>query len=218
MVSIALSIPEGQFRGHVISALSSNDKFHISISTNNGLDMVSELATFHQTVDVLVLDMQLRDVNVLPVIKRLRKKYTMVPILAFSSDFSDAIVMKALQNGAGCVLQKHASGSEIQHGIYEVAETGSSFSPPVTRILLRHMQEGQLAGKYVKKESIVFSSMEIRVMQLLALELKNIEISNEICRSVSAVEAIKRGIFHKTGARGTVGAVTYAIRNGLIEL
>ena len=58
---------------------------------------------------------------------------------------------------------------------------------------------------------------ETEVLLLLCDDLSNKEISRRLCITVTTTKVHTSSIYFKLGVRGRVGAVRWAIREGLVE-
>jgi len=75
-----------------------------------------------------------------------------------------------------------------------------------------------MTGKVIKKDKVVLTAKEIRVLKLLCKEKTGVEIGKLLKIGTSTVDYHKTNLFKKTKAKSVVGLVKYAIRNGIYTL
>ena len=63
--------------------------------------------------------------------------------------------------------------------------------------------------------TIILTNREKEIIKLIYDEYSNAEIAEELSISIHTVEAHRKNIFKKTGAKNIVGLVKYAIKNTL---
>lgn len=163
--------------------------------------------------DLLLLDLDMPEMDPVDGVNRLCKEYPDLKILALSDREDAGLTKSVMQAGASGYLLKKRGSDELLQAIREVNDGHHYVCDDTLRLLI-----DRDAGKSGHSEEPgVLTERELQVLELICNEMTNKEIAKELSISVRTVDAHRRNLLQKTGARNTAGLVTYAIKNGIFQ-
>jgi two-component system NarL family response regulator len=163
--------------------------------------------------DILVLDIDMREVNGIEVAHRVTKQYPSVRILALSGHAEIMYVEDMLKAGAHGYVVKSSGADTLISAIREVAKGGSFLSPEIAMALVRRFQSHHEA---VIPPQSVLGSREKDVLRQVASGKPSVEIAESLGIAEGTVESHRRNIKRKLGIYSTAELTRYAVREGLI--
>jgi len=164
-------------------------------------------------IDVVVLDLNIPDLDSLSTIRNILKDHPDTHILTMSDDEDSHQIKNVMQAGASGYILKKRSAEELIKAIKEV-HAGNQYLCNDTIAL---MVEGERV-RTTSERIADLTERELQVLQLICQEHINREIAEDLGISVRTVDAHRRNLMQKTGAKNTVGLVKFAIKNDLFNL
>lgn len=164
------------------------------------------------TIQVLLLDINLPDGNGIIACKELLKKYSHLKIIALTN-FEDSIFIKQIiKNGALGYLLKNTSKSELTEAIKQVS-IGNRFLPKkISDILLNDSIGVESSNYFVTK----LTAREKEILALIIKEFTTQEIANELFVSAKTIESHRSNLMQKLGVKNSAGIVRVAFEKGLV--
>ena len=164
------------------------------------------------TVEVLLLDINLPDGSGIEACKELLKQHSDLKIIALTN-FEDSIFIKQIfKNGALGYLLKNTSKSELTEAIVQVKK-GKRFLPKKISDILLNDSIG------LENSSYFIPKLTVREKEILALIIKEFttdEIANELFVSIKTVESHRSNLIQKLGVKNSAGLVRVAFEKGLM--
>ena len=68
------------------------------------------------------------------------------------------------------------------------------------------------------EKTVLVTKRETEVLEMIVKEYTNLEIGKMLFISTRTVDAHRRNILQKIGAKNTAGLVKYAVRSGIVNL
>ncbi len=172
-------------------------------------------ATFENlsdTVQVLLLDINLPDGNGIVACKTLLEKHQNLRIIALTN-FEDSIFIKQiLKNGAMGYLLKNTSKNELTQAIIDV-NNGKRYLPKnINDILLNDSIGIENSNSFIPKLTI----REKEILTLIVQEFITEEIASKLFISKKTVETHRSNLIQKLGVKNVAGLVRVAIEKGLL--
>ena len=193
----------------IFSMLKDYAEISIVASTTSPLAILETLNNC--TVDVLITDVFMPDMDGRELSRRVREKFPNIKILALSMSGQGHLVdaMISESNIAGYLL-KTVNKEELLAAIRKIHGGGICFSEEVL-LELTNFDE-------VKKENDAahLTLREIEIIQLIEKELTNKDIADKLFISERTVETHRKNIFRKTGVNTILGIVKYAHQHKLL--
>ena len=212
MIKLALADDQVLFRRGLTMLLRDLPDVQVVFECSNGEELLTGLK--NNTVDVVLLDLEMPVLNGMDTMKRMREEFPRVKVIVLSMHSEEKFIVHLMELGANGYVLKTAEPDEIEDAIHAVATTGYHFSPMVSRVMLHGL---------VKKEKLrptfdevdPLTERELDVLRLICEELTTTEIAGKLFLSPRTVEGYRNNILQKIGARNTAGIVVYAMSKGL---
>lgn len=162
--------------------------------------------------DVLVLDAHMPGQPVIETAQTLRSRYPQVRILVLSAYKRREYVVGLMGAGAlGYVLKDDPPEALVQ-AVRAVAQGEQWVSPRVLEVLVA------ASRKDAARPTVELTPRELEVLRLMARGYRNEEIAAALVIAEQTVKNHVRSILQKLGTETRVGAVVYAIREGLVSV
>ena len=159
-----------------------------------------------QAPDVVLVDLQLRTLSGLTLIREIRQEMPVIEIVALTTYNSEAQARAAIRAGAKGFLTKDAMPEELADTI-RIVHAGQMRLP---RAIV------QLLGRTLAKYEL--SDREIEVLRLVAEFSATKTVAAQMNISEETVKVHIKHILEKMGARDRTHAVVMAIKQGLIPV
>ncbi len=202
-------------RDGIVALLQSDQHFVIAGKACNG-KMALELAgELHP--DLVIMDVSMPVMDGITSTRLIREKYPEIKVLALTMTNELEHIKNMVDAGAGGYLLKNSGKEELITAINEVLAGHEYFSGEVKDAIVREMMKKKTTNDRLAGEPIPLTRREKDVLLLIVQEFTNSEIAEKLFISVRTVDAHRRNLLEKTGARNTAGLVKYAIDNQLDE-
>ncbi|MGP7817291.1 response regulator [Niallia sp. 01092] len=179
--------------------LEKEQDLHIVHTISDPSTLETDILTFHP--DVLVMDIKMKAYNGIELTKRMKQTFPELKVVILSGYDYVEYIEAARKAGADSYVTKEKSNIELTEAIRQVYQ-GNKLFP---NFYSAHIGE-QLTAK------------EKEILTLIAADLTNIEISNELKISKRTAEYHISSIIRKLDADSRVGAVVNAIKQGLLNV
>lgn len=185
---------------------------------NNGKELLGFLKSDTKpTVDVVVLDINMPELDGIEALSELEKIDTDFQIIILSSMSDTRIVHEAMKKGAQGFLSKKCARKEIIQAIHSVCNGEAYFGETINKEILLNLTP----GKRKKKQDDPFmlnqlTDREMDVLKLIALEYTSKEISEQLFIAQSTVDTHRKNIIEKLKVKNSVGLGKIAVMNNLI--
>ncbi len=184
------------------------------IDRQPGMKVVASAATGAEAVerfnqnrpDVTLMDLRLPDISGVEAIEQIRKANPHAKILVLTTFDGDEMIRNALSAGARGYLLKNMDRESLLSSIHKVAAGQIQVAPPVA---VRLVEAGPPPG---------LTRREIDVLKLAAKGQSNKIIGEALGLTEGSVKAYMRGAIMKLGVSDRTGAVTEALKRGIITL
>lgn len=187
------------------SLLEKDTKFHVFSFTKGAavLDFIQE-----NKIDVVLLDIVLRDGNGLDFCKIIKQKAPQSIVIALSNQAERSIIFRFLENGGNGYILKNADSQEIIEGIEKALNGDLALSKEVQEIMLRTSVTDFELPRLTKREK--------QILQAIAKGNTSAEIAEQLFISVITVETHRRNLLQKFKAKNMMELVKIATENQLI--
>ncbi len=200
-------------REGVISQLSRGQGIKVVSQASNGLELMEKLKNL--TIDVIILDLQMPDLNGPQALMQLRKSYPQCKVLVLSMFNEKRMIREMFRMGAHGYLTKESGTEELVDAIYNVFHRGYHAHDETTRTILRDVQL-ELSEK--EEEKSIYAELKERDMKVLTLiceGLSSEEIAPKIGVSKHTVDLCRAKLIAHFEAKNVVHLVAEAIRLGI---
>ncbi|MFK7747618.1 MAG: response regulator transcription factor [Kordia sp.] len=174
------------------------------------------MANYEQkNIDVVLLDLRMDDGIGLSVLRELQIRSEAIKTIVLSKLYTDSLMAQILRLGASAFLPKDTSEEELIRVIQKVFKKGHYFSRDQMEFMRLQLSE-KIPEIYNQKQDSL-TVKEIEILKLLSKQYTSQQIGERLYISLKTVEAHKRNLLRKTGAKNTAGLLIYAIQNKIID-
>ena len=157
--------------------------------------------------EVVVMDCALPGMSGLTATRRILEELPQCKILMLSMHSEDTLVRQALAAGARGYVLKNAVNLDLVDAVRRTARGESILDPQISR-------PTQLKGERDHGLTV----RELQILQLIVDGRSNKEIAAQLDLSANTVAVHRANIMDALGIHKTAELVTYAIRNGLVNI
>jgi DNA-binding NarL/FixJ family response regulator len=178
----------------------------------NGREAVEK--TRNLRPDIVLMDLRMPEMDGVEAMRRIAAINPEVRFIVLTTYDNDEYIFKGIEAGARAYLLKDSPREELFKAIRAVHRGESLIQPAVAGKVLDRFAE--LSRQVQSPEAL--SDREVEVVKLMAEGASNKEIAVSLHISESTVKTHIQTIFQKLGVSDRTGAVTQAIRKGIIHL
>lgn len=166
---------------------------------------------------ILVLEIGISDLEDSDIIIDLVEHYPKIRILVLSEKKNPEHIKRIMQAGASGYIFKRQSSNDLIEALKRVGAGDEYLCDEVIRLLL---QQGDIAEEFRPENYLAtdLTDRELEVLGLICQELTNRDIAEKLQISIRTVDAHRRNVLQKTGAKNTAGLVKYAIKHRIYNL
>lgn len=170
-----------------------------------------------ETVDVIVMDINMPNTDGITLTKQIKKLYPTVHIIVLSMMDHEKYVAQAFDAGATAFLIKNVSRDELLFAIRFAARGEPYICAEISFRLLQQAMKVVSTTANAAAVDLQISSREMEVLALTADGFTNQEIAERLFTSKRTVEGYRQSLIEKTGVRNTAALVKYAYQTGLLK-
>ncbi|MFL6305457.1 MAG: response regulator [Candidatus Sulfotelmatobacter sp.] len=168
-----------------------------------------------QPPDVLLLDIELPGMDGDEAVRVFRNLCPHTHILMLTIFADRKRIFESICNGASGYLLKSTPSRTLLEGIRSTASGGCPLSPEIARQIVDLFQHK--TARFKISESAALGTQEIRLLTLLAEGYSYVSAAEKMNISVNTVRNYVRSVYEKLHVHSKSGAVSKAIREGLIR-
>jgi len=168
-------------------------------------------------VDVVLMDLRMRQVDGITATRRLSEDPGAPPVLVLTTFDDDEMLSGALRAGAAGFLLKDSSADDLIRGVRAVAAGDSWLDPAVTGRVLNSYRNSAPATPSDDRIVDALTPRELEVLRAMAIGRSNGEIAADLVISELTVKSHIGRIFTKLHLRDRPAAIVYAYDHGLVS-
>lgn len=199
-------------RDGIKSLLDSDADILIAGEASNGNEAIEQIHNSSRKPDLVIMDINMPELDGIEATRLIKKKYPAIRVLALTMINEQHHIRKMIEVGASGYILKSASKEELISAIQKIHAGSHYFSPEAAQSILQDFVSPELSKK-AGDVNVQITDREKDVLRLIVDEYTNQEIANELFISVRTVDAHRRNLLQKIGAKNTAGLVKYAIEN-----
>jgi DNA-binding NarL/FixJ family response regulator len=147
-----------------------------------------------ETVDLVVLDLRMPDMNGLDLIHCLRSDRPDLPLIVLTADISDEDLAEAMRHRVNGIVLKEQAPSALVECIRAVAAGRTYFADQTLNAALERIREGDVAREQVLEK---LTPREIEVSRLAAAGLRSREIAARLGIAPGTVKLHLHSVYSK---------------------
>lgn len=206
MINIGIVDDQMIVRAGLVNLITINDNHHISFEANNGKEAIECLK--NHSIDLLITDLKMPEMNGIELIKRLRLSDSKLPILVLTTFDDNELFVQAIREGANGFLLKDVEYDKLEHAITAIASGEYLFEP---QVLANNHSINDLP---FSMESL--TDTEKQVLRYAAAGFSNKEIATSMYLASGTIKNYISKILEKTQSRDRTQAVVKAIQLKII--
>lgn len=180
---------------------------------NSGVEAGHFFKSFDQSLDLILVDLGLPDMDGLDVIKQAYQLFDKTPIIVMTMFSNEEHFISAIRAGASGYLLKSEPESMLTTGLQQVLEGHYPVSPMMARYLFRMSGSPVFKGQQV---ALNLSSREVELLSHLSMGISYAMCAEKMCISLSTVQSHVRNIYRKLNVSNQTQAINKARASGHI--
>ena len=209
-IRLAIADDHALLRESLSQVLASHPGIEIAAQLASGAEAIKYVLS--NTIDCLILDMDLTDKTGIEVIKAIRRDNKKLPILVLSMHPENLYAIRALKAGASGYITKSSSTQELVTAIRQVASNAKYVSTNVAELLASQMYEKTFDGE--PHESL--SDREYQYLVMTASGLTLSQIAAQMNLSTKTISMFRSRALKKMGMKTNAELAHYAIKNNIV--
>lgn len=182
----------------------------------NGKEAVKLFETKDADIDIVVMDITMPEMDGIQATKIIKDKHPDVKVLALTMLSEDQHIRKMIKAGASGYILKSSGKQELIKAINTITDGKHYFSNDATQAILQELVSPEVSSTR-EEQDVHITEREMEVLKLIVNEFTNQEIADKLFVSVRTVDAHRRNLLQKTGAKNTAGLVKFALKNNLFS-
>lgn len=161
--------------------------------------------------DIVLLDITLPDMNGLRVLKELKRKHPLIPVLMISIHPEEQYAVSAMKAGASGYLTKGSAPDELITAIDKVSEGRKWITPTLAEKL-----DSLLEGDDSEPRHDTLTTREFQVLSMIAAGKSAKQIAEELFLSNKTIFFYRDRVMKKLDLKSTSDIIRYALRHKII--
>lgn len=175
-----------------------------------GMDFLEDIKKGNYSVDVVLLDITLPDVNGIELCREIKSSLPDTYILGFSNHNDRSLVMQLLANGASGYILKNASAGELVGCILQALDGQVAFSEEIKKIISKPSAQ-QL------KAIPPLTRREKQILKMIAEGKTSTDIAMELMVSPFTIETHRRNLMQKMDVKNAAALIRTATELQLLQ-
>ena len=223
MIRVGLADDDALVRDTLTELLATTEDIRVAWTACDGREALDLLRSPEAPdVQVLLLDVQMPRMDGITLAQRVQEDYPDVGVLILTTFVADGVLNRALAAGVRGFLAKEDRVTNMADTIRNVAAGNTVLSPTSSAIIGGWSAPATPAAApspdvpEALPPGVTLSPRESEVLVLMVEALSNKQIATRLGLSETTVKTHVSALIGKLGVQDRVGAVVYALRNGLV--
>lgn len=192
------------------------DSYAVLFEADNGKDFIEQLKPLYLP-DIVLMDINMPEMDGYETALWLKRNYPGIKVLALSMYDNENAVIRMMKNGARGYILKDIDPVEFRRALDSLLSKGYYYSELITGKLIHAVNN--VDGSEQSMHSLtLLNDRELVFLKLACTEMTYKEIAEKMFLSARTIDGYRDALFEKLNVKSRVGLVTYAIRNGIVNL
>lgn len=211
--NIAIADDHLLVRKGLIHLINSFNDFVVVFEADDGNGVIENIRKCTMP-DLIILDINMPKMDGYETAQWLRENYPETRILALTMHSDKYSVIHMLRCGANGYISKMAEPHELKNACFAVIRNGFYLPDDMSGIIINELSRNGVE----QKPAGVIGARELQFLELLAKGMSYKEIASKMYLSPRTLDDYKKSISKKTGIKNRIELVSYAIKNGLVNI
>lgn len=223
MIQVGLADDDALVRNTLAELLATTEDIRVAWTARDGREALDLLRSPDEpAVQVLLLDVQMPRMDGISLAETLRTERPEISVLILTTFVADGVLNRALAAGVRGFIAKEDRVTNMADTIRNVAAGNTVLSPTSSAIIGGWSAPATPAAApspdvpEALPPGVTLSPRESEVLVLMVEALSNKQIATRLGLSETTVKTHVSALIGKLGVQDRVGAVVYALRNGLV--
>ena len=211
MTDILLVDDHAMIRDAIKFYFDGTTKYQVAGEAANGLAALDLLR--EGTFEIVITDINMPEMDGLELMGKIQSEFPSQKVLVLSMLDDAVYINKMIALGARGYILKNAPKEELFEALDTLLRGENYYAKEIYQTII-----DSIAGKKPKQRLTLEASLSKRekeVLRLIVKEYSNQEIADELFISIRTVEAHKRNLLDKTGAKNIAGLVMFAVERNI---
>ncbi len=199
-------------RDGIKALLQDNPDVQVVAEAENGAVAVTSISK--NEIDVVLMDINMPVMNGIETTRAIKEHDNTIKIIALTMLEEKVNIKAMIEAGASGYILKSAGEEQLIRSISTVMDGKYFFSDEVARAVMMDLVY-QREPDENKTGEFKLTDRELEVLKLIVEEYTTQEIASKLFISARTVDAHRRNLLQKTGARNLAGLVRYAIEHNI---
>ena len=179
---------------------------------SNGKELLELLN--EKEADIVLMDIQMPLMNGIEATELALQDHPELKVIALTMFNEEDYIQSMMDAGAKGFLLKNITRDILDAALQAVASGNTYYSPELWDFFSKRiMHEKKAEGL-----DISFTKREMEILRLICEGLSNKEIADRLFISERTVVGHKSNLMSKTNVKSTIGLLSYALKNKLVEI
>lgn len=178
---------------------------------SNGKEFLDSISK--QEPDIVLIDIQMPQMNGIEATRLALEEFPDLKIVALTMFDDEEYIQSMIDAGAKGFLLKNITKEILDQALHAIQSGKNYYSPELFDFFTK-----KVVSEPRSDEEVQFTRREKEVLQLICDGLNNKEIADKLFISERTVVGHKSNLLAKTNCKSSVGLLSYAIKNRLVEL
>ena len=217
MIQVGLADDDALVRNTLAELLATTEDIRVAWTARDGREALDLLhSPKAPKIQVLLLDVQMPRMDGISLAETLRTERPDIGVLILTTFVADGVLNRALTAGVRGFIAKEDRVTNMADTIRNVAAGNTVLSPASSAIIGGWSAPATPAASDALPPGVTLSPRESEVLVLMVEALSNKQIATRLGLSETTVKTHVSALIGKLGVQDRVGAVVYALRNGLV--
>jgi DNA-binding NarL/FixJ family response regulator len=179
---------------------------------SNGKEFLEILK--EKETDIVLMDIEMPIMNGIDATEKALEEFPDLKIIALTMFNDEEYVDRMIDAGVKGFLLKNITKEILDQALQSIASGNTYYSPELWEYFSKKISKEKRADEVEQ----LFTKREMEILVLICDGMTNKEIADKLFISERTVVGHKSNLLAKTNTKSTIGLLSYAIKNKLVEI